>query len=79
MIDLHKSSGKKIVACSYANSVGTPVLFEQRYFDALQQLKGVKERKKSCNNAEDVALVPFPQGAIDIDTEEDYKALLQQT
>lgn len=78
MIDLHKSSGKKIVACSYANSVGTPVLFEKRYFDDLLQLQGTEGAKHIVLQQQtDVALVPFPQGAIDIDTEEDYNALQQ--
>jgi molybdenum cofactor cytidylyltransferase len=80
MMDLHKRSAKKIVACSYAGSVGTPVLFEQQYFDVLQQLHGTAGAKKIVlQHQAEVALVPFPQGAIDIDTEEDYIALLQQT
>lgn len=78
--ELHKSSGKKIVACSYADSVGTPVLFEQPFFDALLQLEGSAGAKKLVQqHAGDVALLPFPQGAIDIDTQADYDALLQQT
>jgi molybdenum cofactor cytidylyltransferase len=79
MIDLHKHSGKKIVACSYADSVGTPVLFERTYFEALQQLSGSEGAKKIVQQyADDVALIPFPLGVIDIDTQGDYEALLQQ-
>lgn len=79
MIDLQKCSGKKIVACSYADTVGTPVLFERMYFDALQQLNGSEGAKKLVQHyATDVAFMPFPQGAIDINTQEDYEALLQQ-
>jgi molybdenum cofactor cytidylyltransferase len=79
MMDLKKTSGKKIVACSYAGSAGTPALFDQLYFDALQQLNGREGAKKLIQRfASDAALMPFPQGAIDIDTQDDYEALLQQ-
>lgn len=80
MQSLHISSGKKIVACSYANSAGTPVFFEHTYFDALLQLdKNTGAKKLVQRHKADVALLPFPQGAFDIDTQADYDALLQQT
>ena len=68
-----------IVASAYADTVGTPVLFTQKYFDALLGLTGEEGAKKIIKaNADDVAIVDFPQGAIDIDTEKDYKDLLDQ-
>lgn len=68
-----------IVASAYADTIGTPALFTQKYFDALLSLTGEEGAKKVIKaNAGDVATVDFPQGAIDIDTEKDYKDLLDQ-
>lgn len=79
MIELHKRSGKKIVACSYADSLGTPVLFERSYFDILLQLNSREGAKKLLQQyTTDVVLLPFPKGTIDIDTASDYEALLLQ-
>ena len=79
MIRLQKTSGKNIVACSYADTAGTPVLFKERYFDALQRLnEGEGAKQLLQRHREDLALLPFAQGVIDIDTTDDYTALLQQ-
>ena len=70
----HETKG--IVACAYADTLGTPVLFTRAYFTALLQLKGDEGAKKIVKqHAEDVAALPFPQGIIDIDTPEDYERL----
>jgi len=70
---------QQIVACSYANTIGTPVLFTQNYFDALMSLQGEEGAKKilKANNS-DVTTIDFPQGAIDIDTQKDYDELLDR-
>ena len=70
---------QQIVACSYADTIGTPVLFTQNYFDALMSLEGEEGAKKilKANNS-DVATIDFPQGAIDIDTQKDYDDLLNR-
>jgi molybdenum cofactor cytidylyltransferase len=68
-----------IVACSYADTIGTPALFTQKYFDALLSLQGDEGAKKILKaNEDDVALIDFPQGAIDIDTQKDYDNLLDK-
>jgi len=68
-----------IVASAYADTIGTPVLFTQKYFDALLSLKGDEGAKKVLlANKDDVATIDFPQGVIDIDTEKDYKDLLDR-
>jgi len=70
---------QQIVASSYADTIGTPVLFTQNYFDALMSLEGEEGAKKilKANNS-DVATIDFPQGAIDIDTQKDYDELLDR-
>jgi len=70
-------SAKHIVACAYADTIGTPALFTQKYFDVLMKLKGDEGAKKLMKTySEDVATVDFPKGYIDIDTKEDYENLL---
>ena len=68
--------GKPIVACAYAETWGTPVLFTQPYFEKLLYLKGEEGAKKLLKlHRDEVATVDFPQGNIDIDTQEDYHRL----
>ena len=70
-------SGKGMVACMYSNTLGTPVLFTQKYFGELLNLQGDEGAKKIVKaNPDDVALIDFPQGNIDIDTISDYQNLL---
>jgi molybdenum cofactor cytidylyltransferase len=76
LIDRKASSGKGIVGCSYDNTIGTPVLFDQQYFPALQGLNGQQGAKRLLQQyPEDVDTLPFPQGSFDIDTPEDYERL----
>jgi molybdenum cofactor cytidylyltransferase len=71
-------SRKGIVACSYADTIGTPVLFTQKYFDHLLSLRGDEGAKKLLKSyMTDVATVNFPKGDIDIDTETDYQELIK--
>lgn len=70
-------TGQLIIACAYGETLGTPVLFTQKYYDALMSLQGDEGAKKILKyHREDVATVSFPQGNIDIDTPDDYKKLL---
>lgn len=77
LIQKYNESGKGIVASEYANTLGTPVLFSNSYFNKLLNLKGNEGAKKilQCYK-EDVAAVPFEKGAIDIDTIDDYNKLI---
>lgn len=69
-----QTSGKGIIACSYAGTVGVPALFDQKYFSELLALKGTEGAKKVIlNHQEDTFLVDFPLGAVDLDTEEDVQ------
>jgi molybdenum cofactor cytidylyltransferase len=70
-------TGRPIIACAYSDTLGTPVLFTQKYFHALRVLQGDEGAKKILkSNPEDVATISFPRGNIVIDTVEDYKKLL---
>lgn len=74
-----EETGKDIIACTYADTEGTPVLFAQKYFESLLLLKGDEGAKKILkSNPADVATISFPQGNIDIDTRKDYEDLLDR-
>lgn len=78
LIETAKIEDKTIVACAYQNTMGTPVLFKNRYFDSLLALKGTEGAKGILNQFEnEVSTVSFPKGDIDIDTQEDYNKLLR--
>lgn len=76
LIEVSELKNKGIAASAYGGTVGTPVLFEKKYFLTLLQLKGDQGAKRIIeNNLDDVAIIDFPQGMTDIDTIEDYEAL----
>ncbi len=76
MLQQKELTGKGIVACSYQDTFGTPVLFDQRYFNLLMQLDGPTGAKKMVQQfLDDTVMVDFPEGAVDIDTPEDYRVL----
>ena len=69
---------KPIIASVYSAVPGVPVLFEKSYFQKLMQLPDDQGAKRLIQqNPADVGLVPFPGGEVDLDTMQDYDALLQ--
>ena len=79
LIQEHSKTEKGIVASSYAETLGTPVLFNKKYFTELAALQGQEGAKKIINRfLEDTASVPFEKGNIDIDTEDDYNKLISE-
>lgn len=78
MIDHYKENKKPVIACTYADTIGTPVLFHKEIFPELMELRGDKGARVLINKeSHRVGLVNFPQGNIDIDTEEDYERLIK--
>lgn len=70
------TSGKAIVASSYANTLGIPALFDRSCFEALRTLPDDSGAKALIESRRaDVAEVEFEQGAIDIDTPADFERL----
>lgn len=73
--ETQQKSGKNIVAADYADTLGTPVLFTLKYREKLLQLSGDAGAKKILvAHPDDLATVSFPEGAMDVDTMEDYEA-----
>jgi molybdenum cofactor cytidylyltransferase len=72
----YAETGKPIVASAYSDTLGVPALFARSYFDELFVLDdGAGAKQVIMNHKNDVAQFPFPEGAIDIDTAEDYEQL----
>ncbi|MBK7634434.1 MAG: nucleotidyltransferase family protein [Saprospiraceae bacterium] len=77
MIKTYHHSSKEIVQCQYGEDSGPPVLFDKSLFASIGTLKDKNGARSIIkNNPDKVAHVSFPDGRIDIDTEDDYKMLL---
>jgi molybdenum cofactor cytidylyltransferase len=76
LIKLREETKKSIVASYYADTLGVPAFFDRSLFDELLSL-GNEAGAKSIilRNRECVAQLAFPEGAIDIDTWEDWEKL----
>lgn len=69
-------TGQPIVASAYADTLGVPVLFSSAMLPVLRQVPdsgGAGQLLKQ--HAAQVASVPFPAGALDVDTPEQAAAL----
>lgn len=76
LIAAREQSGKPIIASSYANTFGVPALFAHSCFKTLLALPDSSGAKKVIEaHTDDVASVPFEEGAFDIDTPEDFERL----
>jgi len=76
LIITQQKTTKQIVTCNYGDSMGPPALLHKKYFEGLMKLSGdAGARKIIQKNMNDVATILFPEGNIDIDTEEDYEKL----
>jgi molybdenum cofactor cytidylyltransferase len=76
LIITQQKTTKQIVTSNYGDSIGPPALFHKKYFEELMKLSGdAGARKIIQKNMNDVATILFPEGDIDIDTEEDYQKL----
>ncbi|MNI39005.1 Nicotine blue oxidoreductase [compost metagenome] len=79
LFEAQQTTGKGIVASQYASTMGTPVIFTQKYFAQLLALTGNSGAKAIiAENPNDLATIAFEMGHIDIDTMADYANLTQQ-
>lgn len=68
---------RSITACRYQDELGVPMILSHHFFNELQQLQGDHGAKKLVMQHQGVVhQVPFEKGAIDIDTDEDYRMLM---
>ncbi len=79
LIEVFEGGDREIVACTYAETFGAPALFSRRHFADLSRLSGDRGAKSVLQAREaEVARVPFPEGATDLDTPEDYQKFLER-
>jgi molybdenum cofactor cytidylyltransferase len=69
----HQTTAKNVVACRYGNTIGVPALFHRSLFTQLLALEGDEGARKLIKQHKDeLAIVSFPKGDIDIDTIDDW-------
>ena len=79
IIRKYRETGKPIIACTYADTPGVPVLFYSSLFEELMNLPDDQGAKKLIlQNLSGVEQVPFRGGAIDLDTMGDYRNFLSR-
>lgn len=77
LVQVYAETGKPIVTSEYAGTRGVPALFDRTLFAELQNLPAGAGagRLIARQSSEQIAAVPFPEGAIDMDTPEDFARL----
>jgi molybdenum cofactor cytidylyltransferase len=76
LVDAHQRTGSAIVASQYNGTLGAPALFARSFFSELLALEGTKGAKEIIRAHREQAIgVPFPDGAVDIDTPGEYASL----
>jgi molybdenum cofactor cytidylyltransferase len=76
MAAAYRRTGAPIVACAYGGAWGVPALFDRTLFPELQALTGDRGAQSVIGRYLDrVVQIPFPRGAVDIDTPEDWARL----
>lgn len=79
LIDLQDETDLPAAACTYDGVIGTPALFHKSLFKSLLALEGDRGARRLLEEMkEDVALLSFKEGVMDIDTREDYQQLLEK-
>ena len=79
LIEVFEDGEREIVACTYAGTVGAPALFSRRHFAELTTLIGDRGARSILEAREaEVAQVPFPEGATDLDTPRDYQRFIDR-
>lgn len=79
LMDTHLATSSGIVASAYAGTRGIPALFCAAWFPRLAALEGDRGAKALFEAAgeNDLALVAFPGGAVDVDTALDYASAVE--
>lgn len=79
LLQLQKEKDTPMAAAYYDDVMGTPALFHSSIFNELLSLKGDMGAKRIIQSRpEEVAKLHFEKGLLDIDTKEDYQALLKE-
>ena len=79
LITRQQQTQAPIVAAAYGDTVGVPAVFDQTMISRLLQLQGQQGAARLIASlGAAVGRVPFPAGLLDVDTPEQYAALLKR-
>ena len=79
LVALHDERKTSAVASSYNGVRGVPALFDRSLFPELLELRGPEGAKRILQrHASEILEVPLGDGALDVDTPEDYALLSQE-
>jgi molybdenum cofactor cytidylyltransferase len=80
LLAAHHTTGRPIVASAYGESFGVPALFTRRLFTELTQLAGSSGAKEIIKrHALKTHFLPFREGAVDVDTPDDFARVIAFT
>ncbi len=76
LVSTYHATHRSIVACEYNGTLGVPALFSETLFGPILTLSGDQGAKSILRQyAEVAAYVSFPDAAYDVDTQQDFEAL----
>ncbi|MGF1512248.1 MAG: NTP transferase domain-containing protein [Elainellaceae cyanobacterium] len=76
LVNAHRATRKAIAASAYSGTVGVPALFDRSLFLALKRLSRQGAKPLLARHPDAICAVPFPEGAVDIDTSADVQRWL---
>ena len=76
LVETHRKTEALIIASEYEKTLGVPAIYDRKIFVNLQNMENGAGAKQIINqfSAETISF-PFPDGAIDVDTPDDYARL----
>lgn len=78
LIEQYTLTQKPIICSDYGHRLGVPALLDKRFFPELLALRADEGARGIIrSNRTLVASIPFPKGAIDLDTPQAYQAYLE--
>ncbi len=79
MINMYHNSSMNLIASGYAGTYGVPALFGREFFDDIMNIQDSDGAKAVLRKNESVLnIIDCPEGAVDIDTPQDYAAFRRQ-
>jgi molybdenum cofactor cytidylyltransferase len=77
LVELQSQTQAPLVVSRYTDTLGVPALFTSDLFDELTELHGAQGAKALIQKYRDLASIfDFPEGALDLDTPEEWAAFL---
>ena len=80
LVAAYRTTLSSVVASTYGGSFGVPALFGRAHFAELARLEGPGGARQVIErHAPEAHFLPFPSGAVDVDTPDDFSRLLNPT